>query len=85
MGLASSSLFAARAARIARVEKTEVTLLLDTELTDRVKAMKTLLKSKTGCYFSLSHVCEVAIETALRQAELEMQKSDESGDEITML
>ena len=82
MGLASASL---SALRIAKVEKTEVTLLLDTELTDRVKAMKVLLKDKTGCYFSLSHVCEIAIETALKQAELELRKSEQSGDEITML
>jgi len=85
--MALASLFTTQTAQAIRPEttKTEVTLLLDTELTDRVKAMKSVLKKQTGCYFSLSQVCETAIESALRQAESELKKSRQSGDEITML
>ena len=84
MGVASTSasIFSRPAAK---VQKTEVKILLETELKDRVKEMKILLKEKTGCYFSIGKICELAIENALKQAEREINKADDEGDEITML
>lgn len=89
MALASASLFT-RQAKVEKTEvtivlKTEVTITLDSDLTDRVKDMKARLKKHSGHYFSLSRICEIAIENALKQAERELNQACEDGDEITML
>ena len=69
-----------------------VTVKIDQELAERIKAMKALVKQKTGGYFSITNIVELAIEAALVQANNELNAAEEDeddttsfGDDLTML
>ena len=67
-------------------EKTEIRLMVGSELADRVRKIKVELKEKSGVYFSVGSICEIALESAVRQAERELRKSiDDDDDEMTVL
>jgi hypothetical protein len=81
MGSAVRSLYSLPTAS----EKTEVRIVIDGELANRVRAMKVKLKTESGVYFSLSQICEIAIESALKQADAQIKKAHSEDDEITSL
>ena len=67
------------------VEKTQIKLMVDSELANRVRKIKVQLKEQSGVYFSVGSICEIALESAVKQAERELRKSIEDEDEITVL
>ena len=62
-----------------------VTVKIDQQLAERIKIMKALVKQKTGGYFSITTIFEVAIEAALKQADNELNDSEKNGDDVTIL